>query len=276
MIRIIKLTAFILVSFVFLFAAVAAKVFAIAFRGNEKIVLAHLTSVWAKILLFILNIDVNERIVSKPRPFRNYLFVANHQSYLDIIVMASLYPTLFVAKKEVKSWALLGWLATLGGTLYIDRATLRGGVYASIGVAQYLEQGVNVQIFPEGTSTDGSTVLPFKPFLFKAAFDTGKEILPVTINYLSINNQLFNTINKDIVCWYGNMEFIEHFWNVLRQKSMRVSVVTHAPIHSHNESSLQMLAQSVHQKVVAGRLVQDEIQVKSEVENILFTEPVSL
>jgi 1-acyl-sn-glycerol-3-phosphate acyltransferase len=95
------------------------------------------------------------------------LVVSNHLTYLDILVICSTTPAVFVAKREISGWPVFGWFAILAGTVFVDRS--RRSVVADVAneVKQALGEGALVVLFPEGTSSDGSTVLPFRPSLLQ-------------------------------------------------------------------------------------------------------------
>jgi 1-acyl-sn-glycerol-3-phosphate acyltransferase len=97
------------------------------------------------------------------------LLVANHLSYLDIVLLSSLTPCVFVAKNEVKDWPVFGWFARLAGTVFVDRNDRRDAARANELIRSALREGALVVLFPEGTSSNGSTVLPFKSSLLQAA-----------------------------------------------------------------------------------------------------------
>ena len=95
----------------------------------------------------------------------NFCIVANHVSYLDVFVLGSLIPAVFVAKKEVREWPVIGWIAWLQRTIFIERRRSKADDEIRP-LVKALNQGSNVIVFPEGTSTDGVTILPFKSTLF--------------------------------------------------------------------------------------------------------------
>jgi 1-acyl-sn-glycerol-3-phosphate acyltransferase len=135
----------------------------------------------------------------------NGLIVANHLSYLDILALSTLAPFVFIAKKEVRSWAIFGWMAKTGGSLFVDRERKldTGKVNESLGHA--LQAGLRVVLFAEGTSTDGSTVLPFRPSLFAPALAAGAAITPAYISYVASSGSVAND-----VCYWGEMTFLPH------------------------------------------------------------------
>ncbi len=229
MIRLLKLFLFLTVSFFFLFTAALFRFVMFLVPRLRQRLSAALTVLWARSTLAVIGISVSA--TGTEHLVRNgMLAAANHQSYLDIIILASVMPALFVAKKEVRTWPLLGWLATLGGTLYIDRNAFRGAVKAMESIVTALQEHVNVVIFPEGTSTNGEQIVRFKPALFRSALVAECPVLPVTITYRSVNGEEATSLNRDLFCWYGDMTFTDHFWKLLNTRILTVSVVIHPPI----------------------------------------------
>ena len=157
-----------------------------------------------------------------------------------------MFPTLFVAKKEVQQWPILGWLAMLGRTIFVDRNSFRGTSEAVDEVETALQLHNNVLVFPEGTSTTGERVLPFHPSFFTAPIHTSSAVLPISIVYKRINNSTINKKNNSIVCWYGSMTFIDHFWNVLKQKSIDVEVKIHRYEYCQPIDEAKALAKKFH------------------------------
>lgn len=141
------------------------------------------------------------------------LVVANHLSYLDILALSALAPFVFIAKKEVRSWPIFGWMAKIAGTLFVDRERKldTGKVNESVGEA--LRACLRVVLFPEGTSSDGNSVLPFRPSLFEPALVAGAAVTPAFISYTVSNGSVAND-----VCFWGEMTFLPH---VLRLFSIR-------------------------------------------------------
>jgi 1-acyl-sn-glycerol-3-phosphate acyltransferase len=111
------------------------------------------------------------------------LLVANHVSWLDILAIASHTPSIFVAKKEVRDWPAIGWLAARAQALFLKRSSGRSLLQVKNRIAALLLEGRNVAIFPEGTTSDGSSVLPFRSGLLQAAVDGAQPVQPVAIAY---------------------------------------------------------------------------------------------
>jgi 1-acyl-sn-glycerol-3-phosphate acyltransferase len=115
-----------------------------------------------------------------------YVIISNHFGYLDGIILGSLFPVIFVSKKEVKSWPLVGQWTTLCGTVFSNRQK-KGLIPLSVtGISQRLKQGANILLFPEGAATNGERMLPFQTAPLAAPLRSLAIIVPVTLAYQSI------------------------------------------------------------------------------------------
>ena len=155
------------------------------------------------------------------------LIISNHASYLDIIILGSLYKTSFIAKKEISKWPLLGILAKLQNTIFIDRrvSSLKNQENQII---KHLNEKKNLVIFPEGTSSDGNRVLPFKSSLFNIfEKNLNSKILvqTITIVYKKINGIPMNRIERKNITWHSNMDLIPNIFNVLKKLSIEVEII---------------------------------------------------
>jgi 1-acyl-sn-glycerol-3-phosphate acyltransferase len=112
------------------------------------------------------------------------LFVANHVSWIDVLALEAFAPAIFVAKLEVRHWPAIGWLAARVGTLFIKRNSGRSLLRVKNCMAEVLLSGRHAMVFPEGTTTDGTQVLPFRSGLLQAAVDAGCPVQPVALRYL--------------------------------------------------------------------------------------------
>ena len=186
---------------------------------------------WAKVYSAFLGVRVRVRGHEHIPQDTNYCIIANHMSYLDILFIGYQFPLIFVSKREVKHWPMLGWIAAMQGTVFVDRS-LRGKAdrpYIRQIVAK-LKEGFNLVIFPEGTSSNGEDVLPFKKTIFACPVQAGVPILPVTIRYLSINHRPVTPANRDKLCWYGKMHFADHFWRFINIPRTEVELIIHPPV----------------------------------------------
>lgn len=152
---------------------------------------------------------------------RSGLIVSNHLSYLDIAALGSACPCAFVSKAEVRAWPFIGWAAELAGTVFVRRAR-RSEVAGQVeDIKTALQRGVPVVLFPEGTSTDGTQVLPFRSALLQAALETGCDVTPAAISYRA--DPPGDTVND--VCWWGGVGFVPHLWRFLALRSFEAKVV---------------------------------------------------
>ncbi|MCU0644921.1 MAG: 1-acyl-sn-glycerol-3-phosphate acyltransferase [bacterium] len=231
--RVFRLVGFLAVNLFFLVLAMLAAPIALLFgRINHRKLVTFLTKVWANLNTFVLGIKVNLVNGDLIEQGQNYFIIGNHLSYLDIILVGCKRPGLFVGKKEVRSWPLLGQLAWLGGTIFVDRSQ-RGPTATKpyIGqIAKYLKQGLTILIFPEGTSSNGEGVLPFKKGIFSSPILAEIPILPITIRYTSVNGKPFGPDNCDLVTWHSDMTFVDHFWGVLNLKGFEVDIIINPPL----------------------------------------------
>jgi len=243
-----KLMAFIIVISSFILMSLPLFPLLIFFKTFTRKRLISIVSVTSQMMLKVLGIKVDYKISPVFNQHSNYLIVANHLSYLDIIILSAKFPSCFVTSKEVKATFGLGQLSILSGCLYVDRKNKQHLKDEIIELRTALSEGMNVIVFPEATSTNGEEILRFRKPLFEAAIATQKKILPITINYLKINSQEITRSNRDIVYWYGEMTFVSHFFKVLNQKRITVEINAAEPFLPEVLSSIDLAIKS-HQIV---------------------------
>ena len=141
------------------------------------------------------------------------MIVSNHLSYLDILVIASASPAIFVSKHEVRTWPLFGWLTRCAGTIYVRRDQRADVDRVGKEIASATNNGACVVIFPEGTSSGGATVLPFKTSLFNTAAKERLQVTPVAISYEVEPGSV-----EDEVCYWREMVFFPHFLNLMKKR----------------------------------------------------------
>lgn len=189
--------------------------------GRLRRALAALGGTHARRLCQALGLAVS---VEGRKPTGAHMVVANHVSYLDAVVLAAHLPGCFVTSVEVQQTPGLGLICELGGCLFVERRrkdTLYGEMRQA---AEALRQGVNLIVFPEATSTDGSAVRAFKPGLFRAALAAERPILPAAVSYVSIDGEPVSRRNRDTVMWYGDMTFLPHLWALAGKRKVVVRV----------------------------------------------------
>lgn len=189
--------------------------------------------------LRILNVEVD--VVGVRGEVQKKLIVANHLSYLDVLIMFAHFPSLFVTSVEIRETFLLGRICKLAGCFFVERRkALRDSETKSRELAEMTRQlnnGFNVFLFPEGTSSDGNTVLPFKSTFFQLAIDSKINVLPVALKYLGENS--------DIPPWYGNMTFADHLMRLCCEKQIMARLIIHEDISGEDRFYLSRATHSI-------------------------------
>lgn len=183
------------------------------------------------------------------------LFVANHATYLDIVVLGSLIPGSFIAKSEVAGWPYIGLLAKLQRSVFIERRGSKAADHRDE-IGARLESGDDLILFPEGTSNDGNRVLPFKSALFSVAERRihGRPIVvqPVSIAYTHIDGLPIGREWRPHFAWYGNMELGNHLMTLIALGKLTVQVIFH-PSFSMADVAAADLTASAQRKRMADR-----------------------
>jgi 1-acyl-sn-glycerol-3-phosphate acyltransferase len=138
------------------------------------------------------------------------IITPNHLGYLDILLLAATTPTVFVAKREVRSWPIFGWFARMAGTRFVDREKRSDVLRVVDELAPVLADGLSVAVFLEGTSSDGRRVLPFKSSLLEPAVQLSGPVVPTALAYVVPANHSV----ADEVCWWGDMTLPSHLFNL--------------------------------------------------------------
>lgn len=204
----------------------------------------------------LLNIKVRVEGEAKGAESGGHCIVTNHMGYIDGIVLGSLFPIIYVSKKEVRGWPWIGQWTALCGTIFIDRQRKEKIPLLVAEMAEKLDQKANVLLFPEGTSTNGDRLLPFQSALFAAPLRARAPILPVTLSYRNVDHQPLTTANRDRVYWYGDMEFLGHFWELLAVRRIEVTVQIHPTIETsryRNDSSGRKALSQASYDSIAGK-----------------------
>ena len=168
-----------------------------------------------RVLCRVLRIHI--RVIGAPVRDHAVLFVSNHLSWADILVIGALGPVAFVAKREVADWPLVGVAARLQRTVFVDRARRHQTGEAIGAIVQRLIGGISVVLFAEGTSSDGNRVLPFRSALIGAVDEAAArgggviKIQPMSIGYTGQQGIAMGRQNRPLVAWYGDLDFLPHF-----------------------------------------------------------------
>jgi 1-acyl-sn-glycerol-3-phosphate acyltransferase len=172
--------------------------------------LRALSRAWARGTARIIGLRITA-VGAPPTP--PFLLVANHLSYLDVIVMASQLDADFVAKADVAAWPLVGSLCRRVQTVFIDRTRKRDLLRVLSVLERRVRAGSSVVLFPEGTTSEGRDVLPFKSSLFEVAVRTGQPTHMASLTYVTPSGAPHPSL---AVCWWGDMTFVRHVLDVLR------------------------------------------------------------
>ena len=211
-----------------------ARCFFIFIPRKRAYCVSYMLYTFNKILIRILGIRIELTRQAQDLAYKGVFFVSNHFSYIDGIVAGSIFPFVFIGKSELKTWPLLGVMIRLSETIFVNRANIFN-IKSELERARFLlNNNVNVILFPEGTSSDGKTVIPFKSSFFDAPLQSGSKIVPLTIKYKKINNKEVDESNKDLVYWYGDMDFFPHFFSLLGLKSIEVQLRVGQPLETNH------------------------------------------
>lgn len=163
-----------------------------------------------------LRVDHPERMAALKD--QAYLLVANHGSYTDIIILSALEELTFITSVEMGNNYFLGPITRYGGSLFTNRKRPVSLKQEIQNFSDAIMQGFKVVLFAEGTSTDGRTVKEFRKSLFQVAINARCPVLPVCINYRSIDGKPIDDCNRDMIYWYGDMNFGPHFMKLLNRR----------------------------------------------------------
>lgn len=173
---------------------------------------------WASSCMRLMGIRM---VVEGNPPDPPFILVTNHLSYLDVVPLWYLTDATFIAKSELRSWPFFGWATTMLGVIFIDRENRRDVHRVNREIDRNLRLGQGVIFFPEGTSTPGAEVVPFKAPLFHHAARNGRPVHYASISYKSGDP---SRPASHSVCWWGDMDFFGHFLELLTLKRIQVTL----------------------------------------------------
>jgi 1-acyl-sn-glycerol-3-phosphate acyltransferase len=189
--------------------------------------------------LRILSVHIK---TSGPVP-TNGLLISNHLSYLDILVLSTICAPVFVSKYEVKFWPVFGWFASMAGTVFVRRDRRTHVSEIADKMKSVLNQKTPLVLFPEGTSSNGQTVLPFKTSLLEPAASQAHPLSVSLIEY-----QLDDGDVGEEVCYWRDMTLMPHLINLLSKRAVRTHV-HFKQIHEHS-SDRKELARQLHAELL--------------------------
>jgi 1-acyl-sn-glycerol-3-phosphate acyltransferase len=235
------------------FTGLMIPVYMLAMTVNDRLRRAT-GELWFAVCCELTGLQIKVR--NLPAADRQVVFACNHVSYLDIPVLGFLFDAVFVAKSEVASWPLFGIIARLGRTVFVNRDP-RHSKKQSADIRARLAQGASLVLFPEGTSSNGHAVLPFKSALFDALKAAGDDrpvwVQPVSISYVrTAGGRTLRHGLEDAYAWHGDMTLAPHLFRVLCLRGAVVDVTFHDPINPSRFAGRKDLANACHNQVAEG------------------------
>lgn len=211
-------------------------------RGTCARLRARIFRAWARGAARIVGLAID---VAGDAPRAPFFLVANHLGYLDVVVLAATVDATFVAKSDVARWPLIGPLCRAVGTVFVDRTRKRDLLRVLPILEERLAAGGAVVVFPEGTTSDGARVLPFRSSLFAAAV---RRDLPAHVAVLTYLTPAAAPHPAQAVCWWGDMPFLPHLVRLLRlpRCTARLTFVRR-PIVARDRKTL---ARAAHAEIV--------------------------
>lgn len=219
-------------------------------KTGRRALLTRNISFFSRLVLRALGTRIRTRRRGHhPMPDQGCLVVANHVTYVDILVLAALRPSVFITSVELRHTFPLGTFAWLGGSVFVERRSPAGLRREIRNIEAVLRSGLSVVLFPEGTTSNGETVQPFKNSLFTAAIAAGKPVLPICLRYRRADGQRITDRNRDGVYYYGDTSFAVHAPKLLSLRTLHVDCITLDPIPTHHGQSRKELAARCHEAV---------------------------
>jgi 1-acyl-sn-glycerol-3-phosphate acyltransferase len=212
-----------------------------------------IASNYYRVLCRILGIGI--RVDGEPVRDRAVLFVSNHVSWADILVIGSIMPIAFVSKAEVGNWPLVGVTARLQRTVFVDRSRRQQTGDAIADMVKRLTDGVSVVLFAEGTSSDGNRVLPFRSALIGAVREAGARsehgvtIQPMSIGYTRVNGIPMGRQHRTLAAWYGDLDFMPHIKAFLAAGAVDAVVSYGQPFTADAGSDRKAMTRRLQQSV---------------------------
>jgi 1-acyl-sn-glycerol-3-phosphate acyltransferase len=205
------------------------------------------------VLCALLRIHV--RVDGEPVRDRAVLFISNHVSWVDIVVIGSIQPVAFVAKSEVRKWPLIGITAKIQRTVFVDRARRHQAADAVNEIVKRLAGGTSVALFAEGTSSDGNRVLPFRSALVgavqQAAAGGSVPIQPMSICYTGQHGIPMGRQHRPLVAWYGDLDFMPHIKDFIERGAVDAVVSYGTPMAAAEGADRKAMAKTLEDEVRA-------------------------
>jgi len=197
---------------------------------------------WSAGLLSVLNIRVTFASKGQIQDDHSGLIVSNHISWLDVFVLNSVVPMRFVAKSEVRSWPVIGWLCARAQTLFIERGKMRSTARINTSMAELLLQGESLAVFPEGTTTDGAQVAHFHSSLLQPAIDAGSQVHPIAIRYQTPHGE-----RSQDASYIDDVSLGQSIWRILCSPQLQVRLLLTPALSVRGVERRELAAQARQQ-----------------------------
>lgn len=224
---------------VFFIHAALVNLFFINDDMKRRRALTKVSAFYSKLYLRFIGFKIS---LNGELPKSGFLIIGNHMSYLDILIYLSFFETLFVTSVEMKERFFIGHITRIAGCLFVERRNPRKLHEEMTTIKKYFNAGFNVCIFPEGTSSNGESVLPFKKSLFQIPIDTHVPIQPIILKYRKIDGKDFGPENCDKVCWYGGLGFFKHLFTLFTLRRVEADLTVISQIESKKFSDRKELS----------------------------------
>lgn len=200
-------------------------------------------------ILWVTGITITHPVKGSIDDNKNYFIVSNHLSYIDVLAIALWYPSVFITSMEVRHDPILGTLCKAAGCLFVERRKKSWLQDEIDSIATVLNDGFHVVVFPEGTTTAGDKLLPFRKSLMQAAAKSGRHVLPLCINYRHADGQPINERTRDALFYYGEHTFLPHLLRALSLKSAHIELHQLEPILVDENSDRKQITALAEERI---------------------------
>ena len=256
----LKVTRFLLVTGFYYSVILLGHVFSI-FGVNQITWAASARCKWGKAVINILNINLTVK-GSPPTP--PFFLVANHLSYVDVWVLFATAQGTFVAKSDLRDWPVAGFVLGTSGLIFVDRGRKADVKRVNDEISTNLTSEQGIFLFPEGTTSSGFEVLPFKSSLFQFPASKSVEVSSASITYSTPDNEM---VAYQHIAWWDDTPFLTHFWNLLKLNHFDATITFSDEKISHSDR--KYLAQTSFQ------LVREQFEPVKHPENYAYEHPGS-
>jgi len=218
---------------------------------QQRLRATALSQLMARFLMRFLNLHCTTQLQGKAwgGVHQGLLLLPNHMSYLDVIVIAAAFPAVFVTSREIEATPVLSAVTRAAGCVFVERRHRADIIDDITQLSVLLNAGINVVLFPEGTTSPGDRLLEFKQTLLESAVRSRCRVVPLCLRYERIDGHCFGTSNRDQVAWYGPMKFFPHFWQLMARRSIDVRLFVLNEVAFRGHRSRKRLTHDVKSQI---------------------------